>query len=134
LFLYKKLIFCYFSIRRTSEKWSQFLDEYPDRFKIDYPLSNDDNDFRFENRPGRYPVSFHLYHQIRILMCYIFSVEQVEFNLQQIPFDNLIQNKGLLVQYGFLMVLHLVHIKQHEFHSIISTNMNFELYENLAFT
>ncbi|CAF3149582.1 unnamed protein product [Rotaria socialis] len=40
---------------RTSLQWSRFLDEYPDRFKIDYPLSNDDSILYVPPRPGRYP-------------------------------------------------------------------------------
>jgi hypothetical protein len=49
-----------FLIRQTSEKWSRFLDEYPDRFKINYPLPDEDNDLYFPNRPGRYSVSHFL--------------------------------------------------------------------------
>ena len=45
------------SIRQTSLQWSRFLDEYSDRFKIQYPLADDDNDLYFPVRPGRYPVS-----------------------------------------------------------------------------
>lgn len=50
-------------LRRTSLKWSRFLDEYPDRFKINYPFPNDDSVLYIPPRPGRYPlkVSF-LFH------------------------------------------------------------------------
>ena len=43
--------------RRTSENWSQFLDRYPDRFKINYPMADENNDLYIPSRPGRYPVS-----------------------------------------------------------------------------
>ncbi len=54
----RKIDLFFLCIRQTSEKWSRFLDEYPDRFKINYPLPDDDNDLYFPNRPGRYPVRF----------------------------------------------------------------------------
>ncbi|UJR21900.1 hypothetical protein I4U23_024971 [Adineta vaga] len=40
---------------RTSEKWSRFLDEYSDRFKIAYPTPDNENHFYVQNWPGRYP-------------------------------------------------------------------------------
>ncbi|CAF1050515.1 unnamed protein product [Rotaria sordida] len=42
-------------LTRTSMKWSQFLDEHPDRFKINYPLPDEENDLYVPPRPGRYP-------------------------------------------------------------------------------
>ncbi|CAF1193233.1 unnamed protein product [Adineta steineri] len=40
---------------RTSQKWSRFLDEFPDRFNIRYPEPDNENHFYVQNRPGRYP-------------------------------------------------------------------------------
>lgn len=47
------IFFLFFIISRTSRQWSQFLDEYPDRFNIDYSQDGVDP----VRRPGRHPVS-----------------------------------------------------------------------------
>ncbi len=57
-FILKEKLSSFVFIRQTSRKWSRFLDEYPDRFKINYPLPDEDNDLYFPSRPGRYPVRF----------------------------------------------------------------------------
>lgn len=63
--------------RRTSENWSRFLDRYPDRFKINYPLADESNDLYIPSRPGRYPVSFFFFLFIVLRLAHVlpFSIE-----------------------------------------------------------